>query len=264
MKAALLTLLLAATAHAQLDRLLAPVEPVALGPGTATAAQPLPGTPATPALPATNLLTADRLVAELEKELATRLGVAGELQLTLGRPWEPVRLPADDLFLAVTELPAGGVSSAFFIRAKASSGGSVVGEWQLPIRAQLAQEVWVAATRLERGQALDRSLLGVQKVDVLRERTPLIPATADPAVFDITQSIPAGRPLTTRDVIARPVIRKGQVVEVVAQQGMLAVTMKAQAMESGAVGDLIKLRNLESRREFTGQILHESKVRVHF
>jgi flagella basal body P-ring formation protein FlgA len=175
-----------------------------------------------------------------------------------------VRLPGDDLFLAVTELPVGGVSGAFFIRAKASSGGAVVGEWQLPLRAQLSQEVWVAATRLERGQELERSLLGVQKVDVLRERTPLLPATADPTAFDLTQSVPAGRPLTTRDVVARPVVRKGQVVEVTARQGLLAVTMKALALESGAVGDLIKLRNLESRREFSGQILHESKVQVHF
>jgi flagella basal body P-ring formation protein FlgA len=259
MKTALLTLLLAATAHAQLDRLLAPV---AVGPGA-------PATPATPAthatpVPPANFLTAERLTAELEKDLTTRLGVAGELRLTLGRPWEPVRLPAEDLFLAVTELPVGGVSGAFFIRARASSGGTVVGEWQLPLRAQLSQEVWVAATRLERGQELDRSLLGVQKVDVLRERTPLIPATADPTSFDLTQSIPAGRPLTTRDVVARPVVRKGQVVEVVARQRMLAVTMKALALESGAVGDLIKLRNVESRREFSGQITHENKVQVQF
>jgi len=264
MKAAFLAFLLATTAHAQLDRLLAPVEPVALGPNASPAPRVQPGAPTTQALPSTSLLTAERLVSELQKELTTRLGVTGELRLTLGRPWESVRLPADDLFLAVTELPAGGVSGAFFIRARASSGGTVVGEWQLPIRAQLAQEVWVAATRLERGQALDRSLLGVQKIDVLRENTPLIPATTDPTAFEITQSIPAGRPLTTRDLIARPVIRKGQVVEVVARQGLLAVTMKAQALESGAVGDLIKLRNLESRREFSGQILHESKVQVHF
>ena len=62
----------------------------------------------------------------------------------------------------------------------------------------------------------------------------------------------------------RPVIRKGQVVEVVAQQGLLAISMKALALESGAAGDLIKLRNLESRREINGQIINESKVQIHF
>ncbi len=261
MKTALLILAVALTgsARAQLDSLLAPI--VASTSSGAALARPINPVAVTPTAP---LLTADRLIAELERELATRFAVTGELKLTLARNWEPVRMPAEDLFVAVTELPVGGVSGAFFIRAKASSGGTVLGEWQLPLRAQLAQEVWVAATRLERGQELDRKLLGVQKVDVLRERSPLIPASADPTTFDITQTIPAGRPLTTRDVIPRPVVRKGQVVEVVAQQGMLSVTMKALALESGAIGDLIKLRNVESRREFSGQILHESKVQVLF
>lgn len=254
MRALAALLLLATTACAQLERLLAPID------GT----HPVRPPHATPAPTARHLLTAERLVAELERELSTRFGVTGELKLALARPWEPIKLPGDDLVLAVTELPVGGVSGAFFIRAKASSGGAIVAEWQLPLRAQLWQEVWVAATRLERGQALDRSLLGSQKVDVLRERMPLIPASLDPSSLDVGQSLPAGRPLTRRDVIERPVVRKGQLVEVVAQQGALNLSMKALALESGAAGDLIKLRNLESRREFCGQVLHESKVQVQF
>ena len=264
----LLLLLLAgsAAAHAQLDRLLAPVLGAAPGaaPGRAPTFAALQPGPTAALLPAASMLTTERLLAELEKELGTRFAVAGELKLSLARTWEPVRLPGDDLFLAVTELPVGGVSGAFFIRVKASSGGTPLGEWQLPLRAQLWQEVWIAATRLERGQPLDAQMLGAQKVDVLRERNPLIPATADPSTFEIAQSVPAGRPLTTRDLVVRPLIRKGQVVDVVARQGMLAVTMKALALESGAAGDLIKLRNVQSRREFSGQILHENKVQVHF
>ena len=49
-----------------------------------------------------------------------------------------------------------------------------------------------------------------------------------------------------------------------AQQGLLAIRMKALALENGAAGDLIKLRNLESRKEFNGQILNENQVQVHF
>jgi flagella basal body P-ring formation protein FlgA len=65
-------------------------------------------------------------------------------------------------------------------------------------------------------------------------------------------------------VIARPVVRKGQVVEVVAQSGMLAISMKAMALESGAMGDQIRLRNLENRREINGEVINENKVQIHF
>ena len=246
--------LVGSSAFAQLDRLLAPVD----GP----VVQSAPAAKATAADP--RLLTVEMLTAELEKELTARLSLSGELKLTLAQPWQTLKLPASDFAIVITEVPVGGISGTFYIRAKVSSGGGVVGDWQLPLRAQLLQEVWVASTRLDRGQPLDRSVLAVQKIDVLRERLPLIPAEADPTNLDLTQSVAAGRPLTRRDIAERPVVRKGQVVEVVARQGMLVVSMKALALENGAMGDLIKLRNLESRKEFSGQILNENKVQVHF
>lgn len=254
--------LLSAPAFAQLDRLLAPlVQPSATRSGAVRAAarnEP----PASAEVRAT--LEAAPFLAELEKELTARMSVSGELKLSLTRPWQPVTLPAQDFAIAITELPAGGLSGAFFLRVKVSSGGEPVGDWQVPLSAQLWQEVWIASSRLDRGQALDRSMLAVQKVDVLRERLPLVSADTDPASLDLTMSVAAGRPLTRRDVAGRPVIRKGQIVEVVAQQGLLAISMKALALESGAAGDLIKLRNLESRREINAQILNENQVQVHF
>jgi len=254
--------LLNASAFAQLDSLLAPLgQPPAL---RASEARGVRGSEPATAAEARATLGGDAFLAELEKELTARMSVTGELKLSLTRPWQPVKLPAQDFAIAVTELPIGGLSGTFFVRVKVSSGGEMVGEWQVPLRAQLWQEGWVASSRLDRGQALDRSLLAAQKVDVLRERQPLISAETDPSLLDLTTSVAAGRPLTRRDVAARPVIRKGQVVEVVAQQGLLAISMKALALESGAAGDLIKLRNLESRREINGQIINENKVQIHF
>ena len=65
-------------------------------------------------------------------------------------------------------------------------------------------------------------------------------------------------------MVGRPVIRKGQVVEVVAQNGMMAISMKALALENGTTGKQIRLRNLESRREINGEVINENKVHIHF
>lgn len=254
--------LLSASACAQLDRLLTPVaRPPAL---RASDGRTVAGNESAGVAEVRTTLGGDAFLGELEKELTARMSVTGELKLSLTRPWQPVKLPAPDFAIAITELPTGGLSGTFFLRVKVSSGGVLVGDWQVPVAAQLWQEVWVASSRLDRGQALDRTLLAAQKVDVLREKQPLISAETDPSSLDLTMSVAAGRPLTRRDVVVRPVIRKGQVVEVVAQQGLLAISMKALALESGAAGDLIKLRNLESRREINGQIINESKVQIHF
>ena len=57
---------------------------------------------------------------------------------------------------------------------------------------------------------------------------------------------------------------EGQVVEVVAQNGMLAISMKALALENGTTGEQIRLRNLESRREINGEVINENKVHIRF
>jgi flagella basal body P-ring formation protein FlgA len=40
--------------------------------------------------------------------------------------------------------------------------------------------------------------------------------------------------------------------------------MKGQATRSGALGDVVVVRNLESKREFSAEVIDENKVRVRF
>jgi flagella basal body P-ring formation protein FlgA len=247
-------------AYAQLDHLLVPVTGAATAVeiGTATPGLEIPGS-ATP-----RLLTAAMLTSEAERELAARLALKGELKLSLAQPWKPVKLPANDFVLTIPETPSGGISGTFLVHVRATSGGQLIGDWQIPMRAQLWQEVWTAGRRLDRGQPLDRELLTPQKVDVLRESQPLLSADIDPSTLELVQTVAASRAVAKRDVIARPLVRRGHIVEVVALHAGLSITMKALALENGAAGELIKLRNLQSRREFSGQILDENKVQVHF
>lgn len=271
MKSLLLALTLAtAAAQAPLDQLLVPINSPTKTDANHTTQLPAPTHSRANSQVATNsnsnspTLGAEAFLTAIEHELTKHLSLTGELKLSLSRPWSPLKLPAPDYSIVVAEWPTNGISGTFLVRVKISSDGELVADWLVPLQAQLWQDVWVANTRLERGQALDRSLLASQKFDTLRERQPPISAQVDPSSLELTNSITAGRPLTRHDVSIRPIIRKGQIVEVSAQQGLLSITMKALALESGAAGDLIKLRNLESRREINGQIINENKVRIPF
>ena len=262
-RAAILIIALAGAAHAQLADLLEPVVvPNALAPGGGPdldrIVRRLRGESVR------HMLDGDSLLREMEKELGNRFGAEGELKLSFVRPWAALPMPADDFSVTVTDAPADGLASSFIVRVKVVSAAETVGEWPIAVRAQLLREMWAATGRIERGQPLDRSLLTVQKVDVLRDRQPFIPADVDPVTLETAQPVTSPRLLVRRDISERPLVRKGQVVEVVAKQGMLAISMKALALENGPSGALIRLRNLESHKEFSGQIINESKVQVQF
>ena len=250
---------LAVPSVAQLDRLLVPITKDTPAPSAETKHN----TVASPAAK-TYTLGAEAFVAQLEKELGKRLTLDGDLKLTLAQPWKLTKLPADNFAVVVTETPKGGISGTFLVRAQIFSDGEAVEDLAVSLRAQLWQDVWTATNRLERGQTLDRSMLTTTKLDVLNERQPPLLANVDPSTLEMAQTVTSSHPLARRDVIERPLIRKGQVVDVVARRGQLAISMKALALESGAGGALIKLRNMESQKTFTAQILNDNKVQVHF
>lgn len=253
---------LSGPASAQIESLLVPVAPTVTVGKSEVRASANETNPT--AVGGQTMLDGEAFTAELTKELAARMSLKGDLKLSLTRAWQPVPMPVTDFAVAIVAMPANGLSGSFSVRVKVSSGGNVIGDWQIPVTAELWQDAWVTTSRLDRGQQLSADLLSLQKVDVLRERLPVVSGEVDPAALNLVTSVAAGRPLARRDVAGRPVIRKGQVVEVVAQQGLIAISMKALALESGAAGDLIKLRNLESRREINGQIINENKVQIHF
>jgi flagella basal body P-ring formation protein FlgA len=274
MKSLLLVIILAAwstIAHAQLDHIL---EPIADAPVNATADQSLgdsnntdmaavaSGAPLT--VKTVRNLSADDLQSELQKQLTAYFGLKGDLKLSFIQQWRPVPLPGKDCDITLTDYPADGVTSAFNVTFKVVSGGILVGEWQIDLRAQLWQSVWLAQSRLERGQSLDRSMLNDQKIDVLRNPQSYLSDDINPEGYDVAQGVAAGHAIAKEDVIERPVIHRGDLVDVVATEGMLDIRMKALALEDGGINSLIKMRNLDSNKEFDAQILNENEVKVHF
>jgi flagella basal body P-ring formation protein FlgA len=209
-------------------------------------------------------LGGDEVLTEIQKQLASYFGIRGELKLSFAENWKSLRLPDKDFDLSLIDYPPQGVTNSFGTKFKITSGGTPVGEWQVGLHAQLWQSVWVTHERLDRGQALDRSLLNRQKIDVLREQETFLSDDIDPGAYDVLQSIGPGKAIAKRDVIERPLIHKGDVVEVVARHGLLDIHMKALALEDGGFNALIKLRNLDSSKDFSAQILNENQVKVQF
>jgi flagella basal body P-ring formation protein FlgA len=176
-----------------------------------------------------------------------------------------MKLPAEDFFAECIQLPPGGISTSMSVTVRGVSGGRIIGEWPIVLRAELWQEVWVAFERLERGTVLTPGMLAPQKIDLLKEFGPHpVSSETDLSGFELDQAVAAGRPLRKRDLVEKSLIRKGQFVDAVANEGGINIRMRAMALEGGAAGAVIRVRNLDSNREFVGQVLNETQVQVRF
>ena len=210
------------------------------------------------------VVTEAEFLSRLEKELAKQFNADGELRVSLGRAWQAIRVPGEDWQISVPDLPMGGLSKSFLVRVKISASERVWFDQQVVVQAQLWKPVLVATRRLERGQPLDSSAAEIQTQDVLRERVPLIPAGTKLENQEVLQAVAEGRPLTCKDIALAPLVRKGAVVEVVAGDGKLSISMKGMAMGTGGMGDAITVRNMDTRKDFQARVVDRNSVRVTF
>jgi len=218
--------------------------------------------PAATAVAVTYRLDRENALTQLSKALVDHYGAEGELQLDLLRSWVEPAAAASPLTLTVAEYPAQ-LSSSMPLRLRVLCEGEVVAEMVATIRAQLWRDAWATRQPVSRDEAFDASALELKRVDVLRERDALLAGSGD-SNQSFTRSLPAGRILGWRDIAPRALVRKGELVEVAAVDGPISVSMKAVALQNGAAGETISVRNPESKRDITAQVVGEKRVVVRF
>lgn len=197
------------------------------------------------------------LTATLQREFVKE---RGELELRLGRPWTPVSVPDETLTLRVLDVPATGVSANFIVRFEMVCGAERFGPWSLLVQGRLMKEVLVARAALPRGQLLAEAEVAPERREVTALREPLDVAALADASLEINESISAGQPLLARSVRRRPVVLRGQLIEALMQDGTLSIRLKVEALSDGLPGQMIRVRNPKTKREFYAKIKNDQTV----
>ena len=217
------------------------------------------------ALAATNTVLDEAAVTKLLTSALQEqfTGGSGDLNLRFTRPWAPPSAPAGQLTVKILEMPNNGVTSSFIVRFQIfSATGASLGNWQMPVQAHLWREIHVARSMLKPGELVADADIALERRDVLALRAPLAEFADGDTRIEIAESVPAGSPLFARSVKLHPVVRRGEMTNARLEDGALSVTMKVQALEDGTPGQIIRLRNLQSARDFSGKVLDEKTVRV--
>jgi flagella basal body P-ring formation protein FlgA len=186
----------------------------------------------------------------------------GELELRLTRPWKPALAPDEPLTVKLVETPAGPLTPTVALTFELWDATECVGRWQTVARLRILREVWVAQTQLPRGRILRTDDFSLERRDLLSSRDPLLEFPAARPVLELAESLASGTVLCSRSLQARPVVRRGDVVEALLVEGSLSISLKVEALDNGAPGQSVRVRNLVSRRELRGKVRDEQTVLV--
>lgn len=125
----------------------------------------------------------------------------------------------------------------------------------------LAEKVQLPVPRVTiyPGQVIDRGML-VERVFI----DPLGAIhSSDMLVGKVArQTLLPGRPISTEAIREPHAVTQGQAAMIIFQSGALTITGSAMALESGAPGDVVSVRNMDSGRIIKGTIGSDGAVHV--
>jgi flagella basal body P-ring formation protein FlgA len=142
--------------------------------------------------------------------------------------------------------------------------GAIAKKVTVPATIEVWSDVVLSAIPLGKYQILQSRHVRIEPMNLAR-----VPKNAvlhmDQAVGSRTnRNIAVNTILRSDQIELPPVIKRGDVVQVVAESRHMKISVKARAKESGAIGKNIRVQNLRSKKTIYAQVLDSRTVRVEF
>lgn len=187
-------------------------------------------------------------------------GIEGSFELS---PVSPLAvLGTVPTSVELLEVPAAPLSN-MIVKARYLKDAAVVGEISAAFRAQWRVNVLVARRQVGKG-SFDASNFETQTIDRLALRQMPVDPTADLKGFEVTSPISAGTPLCWNQLKSQPLVRKGALVDVVAQDGGMKITTRAIATHDAGKNESVIMKNLTTNRPFEAYVINENLVQIRF
>ena len=201
---------------------------------------------------------------EIKFQIASHFAVQGDLRLYFEKPWQEIRMDSPVWEIVMTSLPAQGLRSRFYVSFELWIDGKRHMSRQEGMRSELWVDAYVAMQQIERGAVMRDGLVSVKPVDSLSFYQGCVDIGTNLTDYIAVNGIKAGEPVFWRDLRERPLIQKNALIDVVAEEGNLKITLKAKALEDGAKGQLIRIRNLQSSNDIQAEVIGINQAKVYF
>lgn len=139
-------------------------------------------------------------------------------------------------------------------------------KWTLyiPVSIKIFERVMVLSKPLARGAHITPSDVIYAEQDIQNLKRGYITDANQLQGMLLKRSLPAGSPLNN-EVLAHPqLVKRGQRVTLLAKNESLSIRITGDALSSGAIGDMVRVRNLASKRIIEGVVVAAGTVEISF
>lgn len=154
----------------------------------------------------------------------------------------------------------GNISVAVLAR----QNGRVVRNITVRIDVEALTDMVVALRQIEYGASITAADLVLQKMEIT-QNSHLAARTIEEVVGKKARTtLRTNQPIRSDQIEKIPLIKSGQMVTIIAENGVIKISVNGIAHSSGAEGDIIRVQNLTSLKEIPAKVIDASTVQVAF
>ncbi len=209
-------------------------------------------------------ISREMVVASLQNHIETEMPWdPATTEVNIPLPLNDIVAPEGDMEIRWRSNPQYRYLGSGAFRGDVLIDGAVYRTVTMRASIEAFHEVVVAATDISRGRPIMASHLELQMMAVSRAPRGAMLHIKDAVGLLARKTIFPGQPITSRNVEAKKVIRRNQMVPVEVRSGRIRIQHRARAMMDGRAGDVIVCTNPSTKQEFQGVVRADGVVEVH-
>lgn len=138
--------------------------------------------------------------------------------------------------------------------------------WSLyvPVEIKAYAEIPVASYSIPQGKILSAGDIELQKREISSLKRGYIGSSEQIIGMKTRRPISRGTPFTPMAIKAKIAVKKGQKITIIAKSNGIQVKAKGEAQRNGAIGDIIPIKNLRSKRTVDARITSSGTAEVNY
>ncbi|MCD6505976.1 flagellar basal body P-ring formation protein FlgA [Candidatus Poribacteria bacterium] len=203
---------------------------------------------------------AERLMKALEEFLKRETGSPARVSIIPTTPVRDLLVPEGKVSIFVRSISDDPLWGWF--RIKVMVDGKTAEETSIFARVRVERDVVVAVKPIRAGQRISADMVKVERMMIGLEGKDAFEKVRDVLGKIPSRSIGKGEFIKRSDLRLPVIVRRGDVVMIVARYGMIRITARGKAVENGKLGDVIEVENLSSKRHIRAEVISPGVVMV--
>lgn len=210
------------------------------------------------------VLNIENFKDEIEYNIVQKLkkDVTGEIKVYIKQlPVKTLNVP-NGLLIFDVNVNSKFLSPNSLVTVNVKVDDKTIRTFGVPVEISLNDYVWVATEPIKTGKAFSPSNIKLEKKDISNSMKTALRENFKYSNYFAGKNFNRGEMIDARYLRGIPDVMKDAPVSIIFKTSNLHLVLEGTALDSGKIGDYIRVKNKKYKRYYTGKVISDNKILV--